>query len=227
MLAPPLYDFDTVVVIATNGGADLLAQSLPKTQPWPVVVVETGALTPAVMDECDKWDNVAYLNTPYRGYDTGAYLWAYWNVRAKNYLFMQDSCCPREKDFVEQFARAMPGEMGAVGWSSFTMECWDSDAQKNATAWMYGERAKWPPKGIFGPIFYTNHKTLLHLSLHGLLPMPPVHKQQQQAMERAWAILFHRAGVRVNFLVDEEMPRGYAMEGGAYPALNKVFRMRA
>lgn len=226
-IAPPLYDFETLIVIATHCGADMLAESLPKTQPWPVVVVETGALSPSVMDECDKWSNVAYLNTPYRGYDTGAYLWAFWNIRARNYLFMQDSCFPREKDFVEQFAKAMPGDMGVVGWSSFDINVWDSADQSVATQWMYGRRDKWPKKGIFGPIFYTNYKTLFHMRIHGLLPMPPVHKEQQQAMERAWAILFHRAGVRANFLVDEDMPRGYDMEAGRYPALNKTFRIRA
>ena len=224
---PTSEEFETLVVIATHGGADLLAESLPKTQPYPVVVVETGIVTPAVLDEVDKWDNVAYLHTPYAGYDTGAYLWAFWHVRAKNYLFMQDSCSPREKDYVARFANAMPGGMGAGGWSSFTMTCWDSDAQRLSTAWMYGLPQSWPPKGIFGPIFYTNRKTLVHMRDNGLLPMPPVQKEQQQAMERAWAILFHRAGVRVNFLVDEDMPRGYDMEAGRYPALNKTFRLRA
>jgi len=227
MLAPPLYDFDTVVVVSTHGGTDLLRRSLPLMTKWPVVVVDTGAMVPSVWELCDEFDNVAHLTTPYKGYDTGAYLWAYWNVRAKNYLFMQDSCIPREADFVEQFAKKMPGEQGAVGWSSFTMECWDSDIQRFATAWMYGESSKWPAKGIFGPIFYTTHKTLFHMHVNGLLPMPPVHKQQQQAMERAWAILFHRAGVRVNFLVNDEMPRGNDMAEGRYPALTKVFRVRA
>lgn len=227
MPVPAMYDFDTVVVVATHGGTDLLRRSLPEMTKWPVVVVDTGAKVPAVWELCAEFDNVAHLTTPYKGYDTGAYLWAYWNVRAKNYLFMQDSCSPREANFVEQFAAKMPGEMGVVGWSSFTMECWDSDAQKNAIEWMYGDRGKWPEKGIFGPIFYTNRKTLVHMDVNGLLPMPPVHKQQQQAMERAWAILFHRAGVRMNFLVDEEMPRGHLMDRGGYPALNKVFRIRA
>jgi hypothetical protein len=54
-----------------------------------------------------------------------------------------------------------------------------------------------------------------------------VHKQGQQAMERAWAILFNRANVRINFLVEEEMPNGPAMEQGMYPALRKVFPVRA
>lgn len=223
-----MYDFETVIVVATHGGTEMLRESLPKLQKAaPVVVVGTGALDPTTQELCHEYKNVAYLITPYKGYDTGAYLWAYWQVFARNYLFLQDSCAPREDNFLVQFANAMPGEKGAVGWSSFTMECWDNDAQRNATEWMYGPRSNWPSHGIFGPIFYTNQKTLSHMAVNGLLPMPPVHKQQQQAMERAWAILFHRAGVRVNFLVDEEMPRGFAMEAGGYPALNKVFRLRA
>lgn len=229
-IAPPLYDFDTVVVIAARS-VNMVRESLPKMTKWPVLVVDTGAMNPELQWLCDEYDNVVYMLTPYQGYDTGAYLWAFWNVRAKNYLFMQDSCSPREPNFVEQFARAMPGDFGAVGWSSFTMSCWDSDAQRLATAWMYGQPDAplddWPAKGIFGPIFYTTYKTLFNMSVRGLLPMPPVHKQQQQAMERAWALLFHRAGAPVNFLVDEEMPRGYLMEEGKYPALTKVFPIRS
>lgn len=218
---------DTLVVIATHGDG-LSGEALERTRKWPTLVVRTGP--EKVETSC--WDIhyphvLGQVNTPYRGYDTGAYLWAYWNVPAKNYLFLQDSCCPREDDFVEQFARAMPGPGGAVGWSSFTMTCWDSDAQRTATEWMYGSRDAWPQYGIFGPIFYTNRQSLDFMSERGLLPMPPVHKQQQQAMERAWAILFHRAGLRVNFLRDDEMPNGYAMERGEYPALNKTFRLRA
>lgn len=219
--------FDTVIVIATHGGVDMLRQTLPKMKRWPVVVVDTGLRSEATWKFCAEFENVVFLDTPYKGYDTGAYLWAYWHIPAENYLFLQDSCTPRDPDFVEQFARAMSGEMGAVGWSSFDIRVWDSDAQCEATEWMYGARSKWPSKGIFGPIFYTSRKTLAHMFDCGLLPMPPVHKEQQQAMERAWAILFHRAGVRVNFLVDEDMPRGYDMEAGRYPALNKTFRLRA
>jgi hypothetical protein len=218
---------DTAVVIATHGGTDLLRESLPKMKDRAVVVVDTGAHIDSVERLCNQYPNVAYLSTPYRGYDTGAYLWAYWMVSARNYLFMQDSCSPREPDFIEQFARAMPAsEFGAVGWSSFTMTCWDSDAQREATAWMYGGK-DWPLQGIFGPIFYTNRRTLLNMEQKSLLPMPPVHKLQQQAMERAWAILFHASGARVNFLRKDELPNGTEMSEGKYPALTKVFRMRA
>jgi len=220
---------DTLVVVATHGSM-LIERHLRKMTTMythPVLVVETGPSTPAVRKLVDATDNALYLNTPYSGYDTGAYLWAFWNVAAKNYLFMQDSCFPREGDYVEQFARAMPGSMGVVGWSSFDINIWDSPEQREATAWMYGDPMKWPPKGIFGPIFYTNDASLKYMASLNLLPMPPVHKQQQQAMERAWAILFHRAGIRANFLVNEDSPRGFDMMRGAYPALQKTFEMRS
>jgi hypothetical protein len=148
-------------------------------------------------------------------------------VSAEKYLFLQDSCSPRESDYFEQFAAKMPGEMGAVGWSSFGMHVWDSTMQLEASAYMYGSPDTWPKKGIFGPIFYTTNKSLKLLDDSGLLPAYPVHKSQQQAMERVWAILYHRAGLNVNFLVDEELPNAHRMGNGQYPALNKVFRMRA
>lgn len=219
---------DTVVVIATNGGVAMLEKSLPLMKKWLVLVVETNphACT-ATRYLCDSFPNVVYMRTPYRGYDTGAYLWAYWNVVAKNYLFLQDSCFPRASDFVEQFQQKMPSDgWGVVGWSSFDINIWDSTQQYEATEWMYGERKLWPPKGIFGPIFMTSRLTLDHLAKCQLLPMPPVHKEQQQAMERAWAILFHRAGIPMAFLRDETAPHGYDMEQGLYPALTKKFKVR-
>lgn len=216
-----------LVVIATHGGVDLLKDSLPKFGQRPVVVIETGIATEAVYTLCREYKNVIYLTTPYKGYDTGAYLWAYWYVPAEKYLFLQDSVCPRDADYFEQFASKMPGPLGAVGWSSFDMAVWDSGEQHAATQYMYGTADRWPKKGIFGPIFFTTRASLKHLDDSNLLPMPPVHKSQQQAMERAWAILFHRAGLNVNFLVDESLPDGRRMGNGGYPALNKVFRMRA
>lgn len=218
---------DKLIVIASHQGTELLRHSLPKMGKWPVLVVETGTPTLATEQLCKLFPNVGYLCTPYSGYDTGAYLWAYWNVPANAYLFMQDSCCPREPDFMEQFAARMPDfQVGAVGWSSFNIDVWDTDAQRAATEWMYGSHVEWPYRGIFGPIFYTTRRTLDEMQRKRCLPMPPVHKQQQQAMERAWAILFHRIGVSVNFLVEEDMPRGYDMQDGKYPALQKTFLVR-
>ena len=229
---------DTLVVVAHHNNGPALMRWLEHSEEMrpgtKMLVVDTGspkemlASFQTEVNVAESFDNVLGLvSTPYRGYDTGAYLWAYWNCPASNYLFVQDSCSPREPDYVRQFAERMPGEMGAVGWSSFDIRVWDSDDQAAATAWMYGDQSKWPAKGIFGPIFYTSRKTLDHMAAQGLLPMPPVHKQQQQAMERAWAILLHRAGVRVNFLVDEDMPRGGDMARGNYPALTKTFPVRA
>jgi len=216
-----------LVVIATHGGVDLLRDSLPKFGDRPVAVIETGRITPEIVELTEQSKNVVYLSTPYKGYDTGAYLWAYWMMEAEKYLFLQDSCYPREKDYFEQFAQRMPGQMGAVGWSSFGMDVWDSEPQLAATEWMYGAKEAWPKKGIFGPIFYTTRETLKFMDDQRLLPMPPVHKQAQQACERAWAILFHRAGLKVNFLVDEHLPHHINMGNGGYPALNKTFRLRA
>ena len=216
-----------LVVIATHGGADLLKESLPKFGDRPVAVVETGCATPEVFELTRLFKNVVYLSTPYKGYDTGAYLWAYWMVNAESYLFLQDSVSPREADYFEQFAAKMPGKLGAVGWSSFDLTVWDSGQQCEAVQFMYGASDRWPKKGIFGPIFYTTRDSLKALDDSSLLPAYPVHKLGQQAMERAWPILFHRAGMNVNFLVDENLPNGDRMARGQYPALTKVFRQRA
>jgi hypothetical protein len=53
-----------------------------------------------------------------------------------------------------------------------------------------------------------------------------MHKEMAQGMERGWAIAFHRSGVPVAAVVDEEMPRGYIMSMGGYPIFTKNFRGR-
>ncbi len=216
----------TLVVVAHHNNAENLKRWLHYKGTNPVLVVDTGSPPEMILPFMEDAENNLIVRTPYRGYDTGAYLWAYYNFRYDNYLFVQDSCYPRDADFVEQFANLMPKNgLGAVGWTGFDMNIWDSNEQRAAIEWMYGK--EWPKLGIFGPIFYTSRISLDRLAARGLLPSPPLHKQHAQGMERAWAIAFHRAGMNVNFMVEEFAPRRETMAAGGYPAMTKMFAGRA
>jgi len=224
---------DKLTVIATNNGRDNLAHLVQTENRRPVCVVDTGSSDPTHeewLKTVERLPNVVVLRTPYRGYDTGAYLWAYYNLPAKHYLFIQDSMQPRVPDYIEQMHAYLPDDPGVVAWSNFRMDIWDSAPQRTTINYMFGvhdEALSWPKKGIFGPNFYCTRSALDRLLERGILPSHPLHKEMAQGMERGWAIAFHRAGVPVTAVVDEPMPRGYAMQEGTYPIFTKLFKGRA
>lgn len=143
--------------------------------------------------------------TPFKGYTTGAYLWAYWHYPAKNYLFMQDSMEAITEDYLAPFKEKQP-ERGAVAWCKFK-EDFDSPEQKAWAHYILNSDPDWEPnnheylgEGIFGPVFYVSKETLDELSERGLLPPTPTTKYQSQGMERIWPWLFSKAGMPVESL---------------------------
>lgn len=209
---------DTLVVVATHNGADALKRFFSVEQLYPTLVVDTGS---GMKFPKAGFGQSLTTTTPFKGYETGAWLWAYWNYPARNYLFLQDSVEPKRADYVEPFKELMPGPIGVVAWSDFPPTIWDGEPQRSSIFWMYG---KVTVNGIFGQMFYTSRETLDHLALQGLLPMPPTHKEWAQGMERAWAICFARAGVPVKVVAPGHDRR--AMEAGEYPVFRKIFRGR-
>jgi len=169
---------------------------------------------------------VGWLQCPFAGYDTGAYLWAYFNVRAEHYMFMQDSCTPKDRNFTDYFHAAMRAPLGVVAWNTFDISIWDSPEQKGTVEYMYGP-GPWPVRGIFGPIFYTSALALDRLAERRLLPPYPMHKVMAQGMERAWSLAFYRAGVRLTTLTESYEPDRVGMARGDYPFLVKSFGGRA
>jgi hypothetical protein len=137
------------------------------------------------------------IATPYQGYDTGAYLWAYWNVDADKYLFVQDSLVPLTEDFAEPFFRELDTHP-VVAWVGFPF-FWDNEFQEIATRFHLKSIAKLD-FGIFGPIFAATREALDTLTTKKLLPTIPNFKVEQQAQERAWAIAFKEAELPVGYL---------------------------
>lgn len=221
---------DTAIVIATHNGVEHLREFFQayRGDPEMLNVVDTGS-APEVYQEvralCAKW-GADCLRTPYRGYDTGAYLWAYWHLRHDNFLFLHDSMVPLVDDIVAPFAERMP-ERGAVGWVGFGM-VWDSEEQARATMFLYGTDQ--PSQGIFGPVFYTNRATLREMSDRGLLPAYPATRPMAQGLERGWAILFRRAGFPVVYLNDYGVGKATddaMLSSGAFGTFRKTRLVRA
>jgi hypothetical protein len=73
---------------------------------------------------------------------------------------------------------------------------WESEAQVHyVSATLHTD--KFPPMGIFGPMFYTTRAALEKLDRAGRLDQYPTNKPQQTAMERGWATAFILSGLGV------------------------------
>lgn len=167
---------DELIVVAKHG-PDWIGQCLASLNGTPVLVVDTGPDGPAPGQ-----------------HPTGAYLWAYQNVKANRYLFIQDSMTAVDPDPCPWFRQQMPLNGGAVAWGRFPM-AWDGVAQQEWVRSQY--RGVEPDAGIFGPVFYTTRRSLDLLKNLKLLPKAPSNRLEAQGTERAWAFAFHAAGLPV------------------------------
>lgn len=212
---------DTLIVLATHDSPARVDAFLALQDKYPVAVVET-ALNDHWIERSDLPRHAFQLATPYKGYDTGAYLWTYHMLEARNYLFLQDSCVPIVPDVVEPFRSRMPrDQMGAVAWVRFPGRLWDSAEQRTAMQFIFD--APEPAFGVFGPIFYTSRKALNVLAEKGLLPPYPISKLMAQGMERGWAMAFEKAGMPVNYIYPKLAGTFDDYNMNMMPPFNKTF----
>jgi hypothetical protein len=163
--------------------------------------------------------NIELMRMPFAGYTTGAYLWAYWNRPAVNYLFIQDSMRAKDKGYLRPFIDNLP-ERGVAAWAYFNFG-FDDDGQRDYAHFIYSEDAE---KGIFAPVFYISKTALDELSLKELLPPVPTNKNQAMASERLWPMAFKAADMPVEFVSGEwSAPK---MESGEFDIFTKIFAGR-
>ncbi len=195
-----------MIVVATNNGHLHLPELLSSIEEHgdgghEVLVVDTQSSdvrAQAYFDSLCKYSGPLRLSatrTPYKGYDTGAYLYAFRNFPADRYIFMQDSLRVKHSGWTEAFDAKFTHGVGCVPWLVFPAQ-WDSDAQLEFVANCLGVRSA-PPFGIFGPVFAAKRSALNEMDAKGLLAAIPSNKLEQQAMERAWPTAFFVAGYGV------------------------------
>ena len=163
---------------------------------------------------------VLVMDTSGGGHPTGAYIKAFKEHPAKNYLFIQDSMTALVDDVVEPFAKVIP-ERGAVAWSLFK-QGFDTGAQQDWAHQFY--KGEYPGIGIFGPVFYTSRKVLQELEKKNLLPPIPTNKAEAQTTERMWSWAFFNAGMQL--AMAGEWWDDARMKDGTFPIFKKVFAAR-
>jgi hypothetical protein len=203
-----------LVVIAAHGNEHIGPCLASLGDRYPILVVDTASPEPIVVPE-----GVQLHRMRYSTYQTGAYLWAYEEVEADNYLFLQDSLRALQPDYVEPFRAGQP-ERGCAAWAIYF--------SKSTINLDFGQHWYSPPCnptfGIFGSIFYTNRSSLDELAARQLLPPVPRRKIHDMQNEWMWSWAFHEAGMEVR-TIGGEWNHEYMM-AGKFPIFSKQWANR-
>lgn len=188
---------EDLVVIATNNNKKILTDMLAGVNPaHNFLIVDTGSKTDYVTSLPSEFPNLKLTITwtSYKGYAWGAYMWAYNNFPAKNYLFLHDSIIVLKQDYLERFKAKQP-KLGIAAWTHFRFHYNIYSQRKwvNKTLGILGKGNE-PKFGVFGPMFYCNRETLNGLKEKKLLFPYPADANQARASERAVSVALKMAG---------------------------------
>jgi hypothetical protein len=196
-----------------------------------VAIIETGASSEGYLEylnqiDLENWDfPLSIHRTPYAGYDTGAYLYALQQFpKEDEFFFCHDSMRVRRPGVMADMARlAQRAGAQCIPWLVFRQNGYENEEQVQFVS-RFCEDTTMPGFGIFGPIFYTTRLSLKRLPAK-LFETLPATKNQQEAMERGWAVAFAQTGMRVRAL-DGDFYDG-SMTHNQYPSFIKYRPKRA
>lgn len=191
-----------MIVIATNNGASFLKESLDNLSILnvniPISIIDTGSndtdsinFLTRVKSEYKKL-KIDVFNTPYSGFDTGAYIYAMNNITAERYYFIHDSLIIKRSDFFSKIDNLLDNGV-VVSLLDFSPNSYDNIDQINFCNDNFGSKDY--DIGIFGPIFSILKKDVDNII--GNLKNYPTNKNQQMAMERGWSVLFKNKNIKI------------------------------
>ena len=220
-----------MIVIATHDNInylDTLIKSINNygTNGHKVLIVDTNSITPDFFKYLSSLKEASFTNnlnieitkTLYSGYDSGGYIWAYKNFIEENYIFLQDSMEIKHPEWITIIEEKLK-KSDVVAWRKFPRHLCPFD-NPHQERWLYeliGTRDY--DEGIFGPVFSTKRSVLYEIEQSNLFIIPN-NKEQQQGMERGWAIIFKKLG----FIVDNIETWSFDNKDSIY--MNKVFPKR-
>jgi hypothetical protein len=219
--------YENLIVVATNNGSNLVEELIDSISihniKYQILIVDTKSdkehynkLQKLVAEK----PNLLLTQTPERTFDTGAYIWAYLNYNSKIYHFMHDSITIKSSNFFQDISTFLSDEFDVVPYMWFKeygMHFWGMYEHWNEFYKINGCLNE-IEYGFFGPMFSCEKQTLDKLSLIGLTL--PKTKQQQNAFERIWAILFEQNNLSVYKW--HEFERSLAI-ADTYPHIHKKF----
>lgn len=223
-----------MIVVATNNGHKFLPDLIRSIEDCgdgghDVVIVDTQSSSPeaaaylATLVEYAGPLRLSVDQTPYKGYDTGAYLYAFRKYAADSYIFLQDSARPKELRWTEAFTSRLTHGVGCVPWLTFPLQ-WDGEGQIEFVRARY-RTDRVPPLGVFGPMFAASRDSLVKLDRLSLLDAIPANKVEQQAMERGWPLAFFLGGFGIRPI--HTMFSERKLRAGEYGVLSKRLPKRS
>jgi hypothetical protein len=193
-----------MIVIATNNGKKHLIELLENLNQlgikYPVSIIDTQSTDQETVDFLNQiTDNNPYnfkisvYQTPYRGFDSGAYMYAINNIKSDRFYFLQDSLRIKDPNFFNNINEKLkPGIV--VPLITFASNLYDGPDQIEFCLNNF-EDTKFT-KGIFGPMFSVLNEDIQKIDKKFLIW--PTNKRMQMGMERGWGILFDK----YEFIID-------------------------
>jgi len=214
-----------MIVIATNNGKLYLKRLFNSISNHnineKVLIVDTGSTDEDHLNylkELEKKDNVEVTQTPYKCYDTGAYIWAYNNFTADVYHFMHDSIEIKDPEFLQKVNTELK-DADVVSYITFNFagygdKDWQDFLIKNIGHYDY-------KIGIFGPMFSIKKESLNKLPIEKL--SLPINKNQQTAFEGIWPEFFTQHNMSIKSLAEHD--HSHIINDG-YPHIKKTLLIR-
>ena len=190
-----------MIVVATNNGMEFLPKLLNSfdiygTGGHKICIIDTGSSDQSYINYIDVLDKDKYIimKTPYKGYDTGAYIWAYRNTNESEYLFMHDSMEVVDAGWIDEFTNN--GDVCA--YSFFTLNYFEFQFNHFKDIDIYNPSTT---VGMAGPIFYIKRTVLDTLDAKfNLDKVIPDCKWNQSGMELGWYMMLTTINVKVHNL---------------------------
>jgi hypothetical protein len=192
-----------MIVIATHDGYEFLPRLLRSmeehgTDNHKICIMDTGSTDEATLQYLDGLDRSKYIvdQTPYKRYDTGAYIHAYRKYAEDEYLFLHDSLEVLTDDWLADF-KSFNTEV--CYYTAFVMRGLFPEQTP------YLKRVGiWDPNvvhGVFGPIFYTNRGVLNAINQRfDLDALMPTNKSEQMGMELGWGMMIASVTTSIGWL---------------------------
>jgi hypothetical protein len=186
-----------MIVIATHNGKEYLKRLLSNLESFnldkEIAIIDTMSSDKESLDFLYEITNKNLYNlnikihkTEYRGFDSGAYIYAINNLSAERFYFLQDSIIIKDREFFDITDNIL--ESGVVTtFISFPSNFYNTE-QYNYCSSTFGTTDY--DTGIFGPMFSILNEDIQKIDKS--LLVYPKNKEQQMAMERGWSIIFKK-----------------------------------
>lgn len=208
-----------MIVIATNKGRHCISECIQSARTFNpsdrIAVVDTVSNDPEYIDLTKKLCyefSCDHLVCPEPRYDFGAYLHAIEMFPdAPDYFFQHDSVIFKRDDSLSKL-REKSGKNRVCAWTTFDQRIcpFDDEGQRQWIVGGFGTDVY--VHGIYGPNFFIQRDTINRVvQSWNLKDIVVDTKKKQQAMERAWPIVFRDCGIELVAL-EETDPTNFNMK---------------